>query len=122
MDKMLMKKMKQGKEDGKMSARDVSSKEEVLQELIEAMQSLRAGHLKNGMDEQMQKVSVMAPDKEHLEEGLEKAQEMIGDMPEMSMSEDEEVPMEEEDEVVAEPVVKDEEEDDSGQTLFRKRR
>jgi hypothetical protein len=128
MDNAMLKKMKD--KGDKMSPEEAKAKEEVLQELIEMMQNVRADRLKSGMDE-MQKVSVMAPDKEHLSEGLDKAKELLGQMPEMHKEEGESM----EDELSEEPEMeakemdmgmeklmpKDEEEDE-GQTLFRKRK
>jgi hypothetical protein len=73
LEKLLMKKKDSGKD---MSEDKVNAKLEVLKELIEAAQAEMGHRFKNGMDE-MQKVSVMAPDKESLQEGLEKAQEVV---------------------------------------------
>lgn len=75
MEKMLM--AKSGKQDGKMSPEDVKAKMEVLHELLQMAQHAMGGKVKHGMDE-MQKVSVMAPDHKSLEAGLDKAKELMG--------------------------------------------
>ena len=119
----MLKKMKG--DESKMSPEKAAIKEEVLQELIEMMQSLRSDRLKKGMDE-MQKVSVMAPDKEHLAEGLDKAQDLLAGMPEQMESEEDEaaespeLEKKEMDMGMEKPMPEEEEEE--GQTLFRKRK
>lgn len=71
LEQMLMKK----KDSGKMSEDAVKAKQEVLEELM-AMCEQALGHgVKSGMDE-MKKVSVMAPDKKSLVEGLDKAKDL----------------------------------------------
>lgn len=71
LEKMLMKK----KSSGEMSKEEIQAKMEVLQELMEMCQQKMGSDVKNGMDE-MQKVTVAAPDQESLLEGLEKAHEI----------------------------------------------
>lgn len=64
------------KEDTKMSERDIKVKSDILKEIMQFAQDKMGEHVKSGMDE-MQKVSVMAPDSESLHEGLEKALEIL---------------------------------------------
>lgn len=71
LEKMLMKK----KSSGEMSKEEIQAKMEVLQELMEMCQQKMGNDVKSGMDE-MQKVTVAAPDKDSLLQGLEKAQEI----------------------------------------------
>lgn len=78
LEKMLMKK----KDSGKLSEEAIKAKMEVLMELLEMATSAEGSNVKAGMDE-MQKVSVMAPDKEALLEGLDKAEDVIEESPEM---------------------------------------
>lgn len=73
LEKMLSSK----KEKSKMSDTEVQAKLDVLQELMDMCHSELGGRVKNGMDE-MKKVSVMAPDSDSLEEGLDKAKELVG--------------------------------------------
>ncbi len=73
MEKMLM--AKDNKQDGKMSPEDMQAKMDVLHELLQMAHEAMGGKVKHGMDE-MQKVSVMAPDKQSLEKGLDKAKEI----------------------------------------------
>lgn len=75
MEKMLMGKPKQ---EGKMSPEDMQAKIEVLHELLKMAHEAMGGKVKHGMDE-MQKVSVMAPDHKSLEAGLDKAKELMGE-------------------------------------------
>lgn len=81
----------------KMSKMDIEAKKDVLKELLQEMTGLMREKNKNGIEEmrKMKKVSVMAPDKEGLEEGLEKAQELVHKGPDM----DEESPEEHEEEM-----------------------
>jgi len=72
LEKLLMKK----KETGKMSEEEAQAKMDVLSELLEM-----GSRVKNGMDS-LKKVSVISDDKEGLEKGLEKAQELV-EKPEM---------------------------------------
>lgn len=87
LEKMLMSK----KDKSKMSDQEVQAKMDVLMELMEMAKDALGSKVKSGMDE-MQKVSVSAPDKESLEEGLEKAQELVEKSPDMMMEEKEELP------------------------------
>jgi len=83
---LLMKKKKEGKMlDPKMAGH----KMEIIQQLMEMMSGEMGENLKG-----LKKVTVAAPDKEGLEKGLEKAQEVIG---EESMEEGEECEEESED-------------------------
>lgn len=62
----------------------LEAKKEVLKELLmEAMQEMKSRN-KRGLDEakSMQKVSVMAPDKDGLKKGLAKAEDALDMMPE----------------------------------------
>lgn len=74
-----------------MSKMDIDAKKDVLKELMQmAMEELR-GKNKHGMDEvmKMKKVSVMAPSKEGIEQGLDKAKDVVADMPMGDESSDE---------------------------------
>lgn len=82
LEKMLMKKQ----DSGEMSPEAKQAKMEVLQELMDMCKQAMGHNVKSGMDE-MKKVSVMAPDKESLVEGLEKAEEVI-ESPMMEKMED----------------------------------
>ena len=64
------------KEDSKMSERDIKVKSDILKEIMQFAQDKMGERVKTDMDE-MQKVSVMAPDAEGLHEGLEKALEIL---------------------------------------------
>jgi hypothetical protein len=75
MEKMLM--AKKGKQ-GEMSKEDVQAKMDVLHELLQMAHNAMGGKVKSGMDE-MQKVSVMAPDQKGIKEGLAKAAGMMAD-------------------------------------------
>lgn len=72
LEKMLMSK----KDKGEMSKEDIQAKMDVLMELMQMAREAMGSKVKSGMDE-MNKVSVMAPDKEGLEEGLDKAKELM---------------------------------------------
>lgn len=74
LEALLMK--KKDKEGSDMSDQKVQAKLDVLHELIQAAQHEMGSRFKNGMSE-MQKVSVMAPDKASLEHGLDKAKEIV---------------------------------------------
>lgn len=65
-----------------MEQKQIKAKLDVLMEMLEMIQSEMGGSVKSGMDElmqpkKMQEVSVMAPDEESLEEGLEMAKEIL---------------------------------------------
>lgn len=109
LEKILMKK----KESGKLSDEEAQAKMDVLQELMEMAHQAMGSKVKNGMDE-MKKVSVMAPDKEGLEEGLEKAQELV-EKPELSdmLEKSEEMPEMEEKEEKQSLSLEDDEDEDS---------
>lgn len=62
-------------------------KEKLLKELIEAMEDRMAKKLK---PEESMAVEVAAPDKEKLAEGLDKAKEVVGEMPMDKMDSSEE--------------------------------
>lgn len=78
------------KEDSKMSERDIKIKSDILKEIMQFAQDKMGEHVKSGMDD-MQKVSVMAPDAQGLKMGLEKAQAIL---PDDEMSEKDEESME----------------------------
>lgn len=63
------------KDSGEMSSEEIQAKMEVLQELMDMCKDKMGSSVKDGMDE-MQKVTVAAPDKASLAAGLEKAQEI----------------------------------------------
>lgn len=64
------------KESGSMDEKSMQAKEQVLMELIQEMQQILGSKMHGDMDS-MQKVTVAAPDKDSLEAGLAKAQEMM---------------------------------------------
>ncbi len=88
------------KEDSKMSERDIKIKSDILKEIMQFAQDKMGERVKSDMDE-MQKVSVVAPDAEGLHEGLEKALEILPESEEDESSEKEE-PKDEISEILAE--------------------
>lgn len=74
-------KMLAKKKDDKMSPDEVQAKMDVIKELLGMADEHMGSKVKSGLDD-MQKVSVMAPDSESLEAGLDKAQDLVGAMPE----------------------------------------
>lgn len=77
------------KPEGKMDKHAMQAKMDVIQELLEMAQEAMAGKVKGGMDE-MQKISVMAPDKESLSHGLDMAKMLSGESEESEEDESEE--------------------------------
>jgi hypothetical protein len=70
-----------------MSERDIKVKSDILKEIMQFAQDKMGESVKSGMDE-MQKVSIMAPDSEGLHEGLEKALEILPESEESESSEE----------------------------------
>ena len=108
MDKKLEAMMMAKKPKEKMSEQEIQAKMDVLLEMLQMISEEMGGRVKNGMmdhENEMKKVSVVAPSNEGLEEGLEEAQEVIPDMPE-----EDEMPSMVQEDPVGEPVVEDEEE------------
>lgn len=66
---------KAGKSES-MSPEAVQAKQDVLKELLQMAMEAMGDKVKGGMDE-MQKVSVMAPNKEDLTQGLDKAKDLL---------------------------------------------
>lgn len=114
LEKMLMVKKP---DDSKMSKQAIQAKMEMLEELMESCQHEMGKRTKSGMDE-MQKITVAAPDKKSLAAGLEKAQEITEELPMEEMSEDES-PSEEEAEKTLSQMMMDDSDDDS---IFAKRK
>jgi len=87
LDKKMLKAMMADGDDSMMKSK-LKAKMDVLKELMEMADESETA----GLMDDMQKVTVAAPDKESLVEGLEKAEEVVeGDMPMMDpMMEDEE--------------------------------
>lgn len=83
MDLKDMMKMAQG-EEGPDNDK-VMAKREILQALRQMASELMGEDMEAGMKQ----VSVAAPDKEGLMEGMEKAEEVVEEMPEMDMEKDE---------------------------------
>ena len=109
MKDMLMKKLMQAEA---MPKQEKSGKLAALKELIKQMDEIMSSDMDSPMEDssmpEMQKVSIMAPDKEGLKQGLEKAEDILeGEMPEMEESED----MEEESYADKMNPLKDEEEE-----------
>jgi hypothetical protein len=75
MMKDMMKMMDAKKSGGEMSEQEIQAKMDVVQELLQMAQEAMGSRVKSDMDE-MQKVSVAAPDKESLLAGLEMASEV----------------------------------------------
>lgn len=98
MDKKMLKAMMMDKEDkDPMMKKKLMAKMEVLKELMQMADDSETAGLMDGMQE----VTVAAPDKEGLEEGLEKAQEITEDMPEeIAMDDSEMMDEDDEDEVM----------------------
>lgn len=85
-------------EGAEMSDMEIQAKMEVLKELLELAQASSGKHVMDGM-EGMQQLTVAAPDKEGLMEGMEKAEEIVEEVPmddDMEYEGDEEMPMSEE--------------------------
>jgi hypothetical protein len=115
-----LKKLLMNKKDKQsLSDQEKQAKMEVLKELVQMAQEMLGGKVKSGMDE-MNKVSVLADDKDGLKEGLEKAQEIVEEQPELKSSEA--APEKEEAEEESEPKymssITDEEEDED--SMFNK--
>jgi len=116
---LLMKKKAQGKV---LSPEAAQQKMEVVKELMESMGEDMGERIKG-----MQKVTVAAPDKKGLKEGLEKASEVIDGVPEMSdmdevMNEDDKVEgIKEEQEELNEYPMEDEEEGEEDIEALRAR-
>lgn len=104
-----MMKLMDKKGGQEMSEQEVQAKMDVVQELLQMAQEAMGSRVKHDMDE-MQKVSVAAPDKESLLEGLEMAQDVAEESPEMEESSEEKSP-ESEEVVEAAPAVEAEEEE-----------
>lgn len=79
MKDMLMKKLMKSEESA-MPKSEKMGKMAALKELISEMNALMGGDLENPVDE-MQKVTVAAPDKESLMQGLDKAEDVLEEMP-----------------------------------------
>ena len=73
--------MKDDKKKSSMSKEDIQAKIDVLQELLDMAEEAKM----EDVGSRMQKVSVAAPDKESLEEGLDKAKELVESSDEESM-------------------------------------
>lgn len=54
---------------------------EAKRDVIRQMRDIAMEEMGDGLRDGLKKVSVMAPDKEHLSEGLDKAKELISQMP-----------------------------------------
>jgi len=122
LEKLLMKGKKSGEE--KLSPDDIQAKMDVLMELLEMAKGAMGEKVKGDM-EGMKKVTVAAPDKQGLEAGLEKAQELLPKMEHME-EEQEETP-EEESKETPEMEAKEEQEmakpeDEEEEDMFAKKR
>lgn len=114
MDELFSKLSKKGSSD--MSPEAKQAKMEVIMELMEMARELMGSGVKSGLDE-MQKVSVMAPDAEGLEEGLEVAEDLVGEEGALAEAADEVAasapPMVSAEDVPEKEDEEDEDEDDS---------
>lgn len=106
------------KEKSDMSSAEKKAKMDVLKELIDYAMSMSGDNVAKGMQE----LTVAAPDKESLMEGVEKAEEMLEEMPEeedmMKMMSEEDDDMYETEEMVSED---DDEDEDEVLKKLRKR-
>lgn len=125
--KDLEKLLNMKKQKGSLSEHEKNAKMEVLQELLQMATQAMGSKVKGGMDE-LKKVSVVAPDKESLTEGLELAKEVAEKAPEITdeveASLQEEEPTEEESKMDALKALagKDEdEESDEEENMFAKK-
>jgi len=82
-DMKKMMAMMDEKRPSKMSANDIQAKKDILKELLGMADEAMKGKLGEGM--KGMKVSVMAKDPESMKEGLEKAEELVGDRQDMKM-------------------------------------
>jgi hypothetical protein len=80
---MLMKKKGQPQ---KVDATEKMAKMQAVKELISMLEEMMGEDVEGGM---MKKVTVAAPDEKSLEMGLEKAKDVVSEMPEMEDEEDE---------------------------------
>lgn len=117
---MLMQK----KDKSNMSKEEIQAKMDVLQELMDMCKDKMGQSVKSGMDE-MNKVTVAAPDKESLAMGLDKAKDIAEDPKMLAMMEEgspkeeaSETPAEESDESSPMSYMDDEDED----SMFAKRK
>lgn len=108
--KDLTKMLTMQKNKGELSKEAIQAKKDVLQELMDLAHGMLSDKVKGGMDE-VRKVTVAAPDKAGLKEGLQKASEII-DQTELSDDQDdnEEDNEAEESEAMMEPLEKAKEE------------
>src|SRR6478736_8328892 len=82
----LSKLMAKKKDAPEMSPEEIQAKLEVVKELMAMAQEAMGDGVKRGLDDMhASKVSVMAPDKEGLEEGLEKASDLVAGAPDEMM-------------------------------------
>lgn len=79
----------QKKDKSEMSKEEIQAKMDVLQELMDMCKDKMGQSVKSGMDE-MNKVTVAAPDKESLALGLDKAKQIAEDPKMLHMMEDQE--------------------------------
>ena len=93
---MMMMEDKMEGDDSPMSSEREQAKMDVLKELIQMADEQESMGIKDGL----QKVTVAAPDQESLVEGLDKAEDIVENMPEMmeGMMEDDDDEDEEDDE------------------------
>lgn len=128
MKKMLEEMMAESKPK-EMSEKDIQAKKEMLMELLGLADGELKSRSKKGLDDhKAMKVAVMAKDKEGLKEGLEKAEEVLEQMPEEGMEEESEE-SEELPEMKADSSMMEEkeempemEEDDEEESFFSKKR
>lgn len=77
---------------GKKKTEKDPMRKEAKMDALKAMRKTASDMMKDGMQEKMSKVSVMAKDPEDLEKGLEKAKELVGKLPtEMTESSEDEM-------------------------------
>jgi hypothetical protein len=100
--------------DEKMNKR---AKMEVLKELMDMAMGEMKGRTGKMLGE-MKKVSVMAPNKEALEEGLDKAKDVVEDMP--MEDEEDDMDMEESEDEMSEENSEDEMSDDEKKLMLKK--
>lgn len=91
MDELKKMMAKKKSSEGEMSEMEQQAKLDVIMELLQMAEGAMGSKVKGGLDE-MQKISVMAPDKEGLAEGLDLAKEVTdGDEDEEALEKAEEL-------------------------------
>lgn len=115
-----MKMMEKKKDSQEMTPEEKKAKMDVIMELLEIAHEAMGSNVKSGLDGMTQKVEVMAPNKEKLIEGLEKAEEVVEEGPEALMSSEQTEETEEKSEEVEEETEEVEEDEEDKKKLKKK--